>query len=236
MSETLTSYAQTEEDRLVWEFFGRKRDGFFVEVGANDPIFLSQSYLLEQNGWKGILVEPQEACCRKLREHRPHSQVWQAACSSPEKRGEAIFHIASDSVNSGMQPNESDPEVVYVGTETVKVVTLDDILTASGEPSVDFLSVDVEGFEIDVLDGLDFSKRGPKLLIIEDHVHNLDKHRYLKGRGYELVFRTGCNNWYVPQGTPFPFTTWIVRWKLLRKMYLGLAWRQWKLRRKQQHT
>lgn len=46
------------EKQLVWEFFGRKRDGFFVEVGANGPFAGSQTWLLEQNGWRGVLVEP----------------------------------------------------------------------------------------------------------------------------------------------------------------------------------
>ncbi len=77
------------EKQLVGEFFDRKRNGLFVEVGANDPHSGSQTWLLEQNGWCGILVEPQAALCEKLRRERKNSQVFQVACSGPEREGEA---------------------------------------------------------------------------------------------------------------------------------------------------
>ena len=53
------AYVCEKQDELVWEFFGRRRAGFFLEVGANHPTQGSQTWLLEQNGWRGILVEPQ---------------------------------------------------------------------------------------------------------------------------------------------------------------------------------
>src|SRR5664279_6615129 len=89
------SYSQWGEDMLVWEFFHRAADGFFIEVGANEPTKISQTFLLEQKGWKGILVEPQPACCERLRQMRPKSTVVQAACGSPAQKGKALFRIAS---------------------------------------------------------------------------------------------------------------------------------------------
>jgi len=62
--------SQLKENNLVWEFFGRKTSGFFVEVGANDPFLLSQTWMLEQKGWTGVLVEPLAACCADLRRYR----------------------------------------------------------------------------------------------------------------------------------------------------------------------
>ncbi len=93
--EAHTLRLEALEKKLVWDFFGRKRDGFFVEVGANDPCGGSQTWLLEQNGWRGILVEPLPDFYDKLVSARPRSKVYQAACSAPEKRGTATLHVAS---------------------------------------------------------------------------------------------------------------------------------------------
>ena len=73
------------QDELVWEFFSRRAEGFFVEVGANHPRDGSQTWLLEQAGWRGILVEPQAALFQALCQERLRSKVFRAACSAPEK-------------------------------------------------------------------------------------------------------------------------------------------------------
>ncbi len=220
--------APSPDTPLVWDYFQRATKGTFVEVGANHPINLSQTWLLEQNGWTGILVEPQAHCCEALRAGRPGSKVWQVACSSPEKRGTAKFLISEEDVKSALAPSETDLDVQYSGSETVRVVTLSEILAEEGIHELDFLSVDVEGFELDVFQGLDFERVRPKLILVEDHVHHLQTHHYLQSKRYDLVYRTGLNNWYVPHGTPFPMRTAAVRWKLFRKMYLGLPVRSGK--------
>src|SRR5258705_11160446 len=91
---TPTSFAQNREDVIAWEYFDRKTDGFFVEVGANHPTELSQTWFLEQHGWKGILVEPLPACCEKLRAIRTNSVVCEAAAGAPEQVGEATLNVA----------------------------------------------------------------------------------------------------------------------------------------------
>ena len=69
--------------------------------------------------------------------------------------------------------------------------------------------------------------------MIEDHVHNLAPHRYLKAHGYRLVRRTTMNNWYVPKDSPAPGPNLRERLALVRKLYLGLpfrklkTWRRW---------
>jgi FkbM family methyltransferase len=228
MNEPVKSYAQSQEDILVWDFFGKKNSGYYVEVGANHPVILNQTWLLEQNGWTGLLVEPQSACCELLRAQRPGSRICQVACSAPEKRGEATFLISDDDVKSALAPSDTDVEVEYAKTETVRVVTLDDILGEDKATGIDFLSVDVEGLEVDVFRGLDFKKYAPRLILVEDHAHNLRTHHFLKGKNYRLVYRTGRNNWYVPEGIDFPLCTPVIRWKLFRKMYVGLPWRKGK--------
>jgi FkbM family methyltransferase len=216
------------EEELVWGYFGRKTTGFFVEVGANHPHLLSQTWLLEKNGWRGILIEPQEHLCALLRQERKNSIVWQAACSSPEKQGEMLLHIPGDvSGFATLQKNVDDLELHYDRAVKVKVLTLDTILGAAGNPKIDLLSVDVEGTELDVFRGLNFERHRPKLILLEDKVQSLHKHRFMTGRGYKLVRRTGLNNWYIPREHPFTAATLADRCELFRKMYLGLPFRKY---------
>lgn len=214
------------EKQLIWEFFGRKREGFFIEVGANDPHSGSQTWLLEQNGWRGILVEPQSALCEKLRPARKNAQVFQVACSAPGKEGEATLHIGTQDGLSTLEKQIDSHDVQFARTERVKITTLDKVLDEARVDAIDFLSIDVEGHEIEVMRGLNFEKYRPSLILIEDGVRNLDKHRFLKQRGYRLVKRTTLNNWYIPGEQPFRMTFWLERLELFRKIYLGLPFRK----------
>ena len=219
----------TPEDQLVWSYFGRKTTGFFVEVGANHPTGGSQTWLLEQNGWRGILIEPQASHCRLLRERRKNSVVFQVACSAPDKIGETTLHIPAAPLNgfAAIEPNVDDLGVVYERTEKVKVITLDQVLAEAGPATIDLLSIDVEGVELDVLKGFALDQYCPALILMEDKCSSLDKHRYLTARAYKLVRRTGLNNWYVPRDARYrpPLAD---RVELFRKMYLGLPIRKFR--------
>jgi FkbM family methyltransferase len=220
---------EVEEKELVWKFFGQKRDGVFVEVGANDPVAGSQTWLLEQNGWHGVLVEPQAALYEKLRLGRNNSKVFQVACSGPEKEGEALLHVGAYSGLSTLEKQIDSHGTQFVGMERVKVTTLDRVLQSAGVAKIDFLSLDVEGHEIEAMRGLDFEKFKPSLVLIEDGVRDLSKHNYLKSCGYKLVKRTSINNWYVPRETDFQMSSLAEKFELLRKMYLALPFRKIRL-------
>lgn len=227
MSVFVTSEAVEKE--LIWEFFGRKSEGVFVEVGANDPVAGSQTWLLEQNGWHGVLVEPQSAHCGRLRQQRKHSQVFQVACSSPAREGEMDLLLAEQDGSSTLQKQRDTHGTKFIGTERVKVTTLNKVLASAGVERIDFLSLDVEGHEVEVMRGMDFEKYRPSLFLIEDGVRDLSKHKFLKSRGYKLVKRTTINNWYVPRETDFRMSSFVEKLGLLRKMYLALPFRKFRL-------
>ena len=220
---------EIEEKELVWKFFGQRRAGVFVEVGANDPVAGSQTWLLEQNGWQGVLVEPQSAHYEKLRQRRKNSQVFQVACSGPEMEGEMDLLLADADGSSTLQKQRDTHGTNFIGTERVKVTTLDKVLQTAGIDKIDFLSLDVEGHEIEVMRGLNFEKFKPSLILIEDGVRDLSKHHFLKARGYKLVKRTSINNWYVPRDCDFQMSSVVEKIKLLRKMYLALPVRKMRL-------
>jgi len=210
------------EQALVREFFGN-RHGFFVEVGANQPQTGSQTWHLERLGWSGILVEPLPELAQKLREART-AKVFAVACSSPKNVGHQLpFYVAGalSSLDRERMAPWAKPESVI----NVPIRTLDAILEEAGAPNpLDFLSIDVEGHEIEVLRGFDFAHWAPHLILLEDHVANLNRHRFMKSRGYRLVRRTELNGWYVPAAAPIRFGL-NEELELLRKYYLGLPFR-----------
>jgi FkbM family methyltransferase len=213
---------EEDEQQLIREFFDGA-SGFFVEVGANHPYSGSQSWHLEQRGWSGILVEPLPELAEKLRQMRS-AKVFCVACSSPTNAGQRRpFYVADklSSLDRDRMATGSRPQAVI----EVPLRTLDDILAEAGAPSsIDFLSVDVEGHEIEVLRGFDFTRWRPRLILLEDHVADLSTHRFVRSAGYRLVRRTGLNGWYIPASSMVHFD-WHDRWRILRKYYLALPLR-----------
>ncbi len=217
MAQILT--APEREKQLVREFFAGTR-GFFVDVGANDPTLGSQSWHLEQLGWRGILVEPQPELAARLRETRK-AQVFAVACSSPSNAGRSLsLHVAGPM--SALDRDRMAPGAIPEKTIAVPVRTLDEILQEVGAPApLPFLSVDVEGHEIEALRGFDFARWRPRLVLLEDHVSDLAKHRFMRQVHYRLVRRTDTNSWYVPDDADVNFG-WSDRWEVWRKYYLAL--------------
>jgi FkbM family methyltransferase len=218
----LARFSSDQETRLVTAFFGSIK-GYYVEVGANDPRERSQTWHLEQQGWTGVLVEPQPDLAARLRAQRK-AKVFAVACSSPANAGQELpLHVAgplSSLDRHGMAPG-ADPEKIIC----VPVRTLDSILEEAGSPpAFDFLSIDVEGHEIEVLQGFDIARWRPRLIMIEDHVADLSKHRYLISCGYRIVRRYENNGWYVPASSAVA-CRWSDRWEILRKYYLALPFR-----------
>jgi FkbM family methyltransferase len=207
------------EDRLKAEFFGPQRNGFFVEVGANAPQLGSQSWQFEQAGWTGLLVEPQPDLAERLRQGR-RAHVVAAACSSPANAGRTMtLHVLGP--HSSLNRELAVTGVVAESEIDVPIRTLDDILQEIGAPSpIDFVSIDVEGHEVEVLSGFDLERWRPRLLLLEDHVTTLAAHRFVTRAGYRLIRRTGPNGWYVPRAqAPRIGLGW---WPLARKYYFAL--------------
>ena len=211
------------ENELKEAFFGGARTGYFVEVGANDPQFLSQTWHLEQRGWTGVLVEPQPELAAELTRRRS-AKVYPAACSSPRDSGRSMtLHLAG--IHSSFDPDLNISTERAHGSVTVPVRTLDEILIDAGAPApIDFLSIDIEGHEIPALEGFDFARWRPRLILIEDLAMNLDVHRCLTAHGYKWMRRTGLNSWYVPAETPVTVGLF-GRWQFFRKHYLGVPFR-----------
>ena len=212
------------EQALVREFFGNKSEGCFVDVGANHPTIDSQSWHLEQLGWNGLLVEPTPSYCEMLRKER-RGTVVQYACSSPENHEKGLRLIAAG-VHSTLNPSP-----IALGAhsqETIEVIcrTLDSILEEYGvRPGFDFISIDIEGHEMEMFKGFTLKQWQPKLVLLEDHVVGHEKHNHMVSNGYQLILRTGLNSWYVPNNLHYRFSPG-AKLEMFRKYWIGLPFRK----------
>jgi FkbM family methyltransferase len=194
------------EQLLIRQYLGGEESGFFVEVGANNPFDLSQTWHLAEEGWQGILVEPIPELCEELRKERTDSLVVEAACGSPNAPSTATFTVAKDSGKSTLSSAFLDKRSTVESQITVHVKTLNDILEEAGADQIDFVSIDVEGTQFEVLQGFDLQKWKPRLLLVEDHLLNTKTHKLILNQQYKLVKRTLFNNWYIPISAEKPQT------------------------------
>jgi hypothetical protein len=129
-------------------------------------------------------------------------------------------------IHASFDPNFAVPDMRRTGVIDVPVKTLDEILIDANAPTpIDFVSIDVETHEIEVLEGFDLAKWRPRLMLIEDLALDLRLHRYVTSRGYKWVRRTGLNGWYVPADSLMPVSL-LGRLQFLRKHYLATPLRR----------
>ena len=114
------------EQELKADFFGARRAGYFVEVGAYDPYSGSQTWALEQLGWNGVLVEPQPDPAEQLR-HWRSARVVAAACSAPENN-RCVMTLYLCGPHSSLSRSLAAAGVWANSTVEVPVRTLNDIL------------------------------------------------------------------------------------------------------------
>ena len=227
-------FSWTVEEQLKEEFFADTPNGFFVDVGANEPINGSQTWHLEQKGWRGVLIEPQPQLAQRLKEQR-RALVFACACSSPQNAGKIVrfplFTLGDRALDGkGVRTGSLDTSFFVPGMHREEIIeaparTLDDVLVEANAPvPIDLVSIDVEGHEVEVLSGLTLTRWRPRLILIEDRAFSLRLHRVLRSVGYKWVRRTGLNGWYVPNGSPMPVSLF-GRWQFFRKHYINTPFR-----------
>jgi FkbM family methyltransferase len=199
------SKSQLRQDLFVLSELNFKRNGFFVEFGATNGLDLSNTYLLEKEyGWRGILAEPARCWHNTLRSNRASCIdtrcVWiesgtTVQFSEVEDPELSTISIHSSSDLHGRSRNKGT-------TYDVVTVSLIDLLREYNAPNtIDFLSIDTEGSEYDILRSFDFSQYDFQVIACE---HNFTPRRsqvfdLLTSRGYSRKFEdvSGFDDWYV---------------------------------------
>ena len=195
------SKSQLQQDLASLTVAGFKRDGFFVEFGATDGVTLSNTYLLEKNfGWTGILAEPSQEWHSRLRQNRSAEISTDAVWS---QTGLTLQFLENAEFSTLVEFKNSDRHTRRGRTYDVSTISLNDLLALHAAPEyIDFMSVDTEGSELEVLQELDFSSYKFGFICVE---HNFTEarskiHDLLSNNGYRRVLEdvSEWDDWFVP--------------------------------------
>ena len=198
------SYAQQREDVILNRVFPGP-EGYYVDVGAADPVELSVTKAFSLRGWRGLNVEPQEHYFRLLTEDRPLDTTLRVVCG-PE-RGSLTFYRLPDKPGWSTIDAETVERLKAEGEnvveQTVDCIPLADLLAEHAPEVIDFLKIDVEGAEGAVLAGMDFARFRPRVVVVEatevgrpDPTHQRFEPGLLDA-GYLLAQFDGLNRYYV---------------------------------------
>jgi FkbM family methyltransferase len=165
-----TSYTRNFEDVMLNRVFSRIENGFFMDVGGCHPVQDSNTFALSRRGWRGIVIEPARAFAPLWPQIRPNDIFLNAAAGATKGSVtffelDALYQMATTTPEIAQRHRDAGRKVTEV---VVPVVTLNDVLAQHRpvEP-VHCLSIDVEGGEKSVLEGLDLTRFRPWLIMLE---------------------------------------------------------------------
>ncbi len=197
------SYSQYAEDLIIQMYFPKsKKDGKYVDVGCHHPKRGSNTYGLYKRGWSGILIDLERSKVIANQFARPRDKVILAAVSDKEEWLE-IFSDRNFSTNTTINKLEAKDKKNSIGK--IKSETLSNILRKNYFPFVfEFLSIDVEGLDLEVLKGLSLDIYHPKIICIENWasrngiagVLDSEIHKFLTQQNYVLVAFSGLSTIY----------------------------------------
>ena len=194
----LESYSQQGEDVILRILFDGVQRGFYVDVGAFHPIQYSNTYYFYKRGWHGINIDATPGVLRAFKRCRPSDINLEAAVAMGNKQV-TLFMFKEGGLNTlspglvefhGKQATRQ-----VVSSKVVRTRTLAEILDAhkSPEQPIDFLSVDVEGYELEVLQSNNWQKYVPRVVLCEDltltnleEIGNSEVYNFLRAKGYGL--------------------------------------------------
>jgi len=206
-------YAEYNTDKIIREkyFPNYEYKGIIVEVGGATPEFLSMSKHFKDNGWRSIIIEPNPTFVRQHKEFG--NEVYEYACSYEDTDGEftiveqqvgAYGGVVTDHSYSSIDVKQSYLEKTnFKLTEInskkikVKIKKLDTILNNINVDKIDILSIDVEGWEIEVMKGFDTKKIDCKLIVVENFLNDKSYVDYFESIGYFLSENIHYNQIYL---------------------------------------
>ena len=187
------SYSMDGEDIFINNFFSKKKNGFYIDVGCYHPIHRNNTFLLYKKGWRGINIDIHQFSIDLFDYLRPNDFNFNYAVSNKDeiidmyyqKKLSQISTIEKFQANKAFQGNIKKSKIKSFRLDSIlKMVDLKDL-------KIDLLDIDVEGADLKVLEGFSVEKFKPKLICIEIHEKEISKSeifKYLISFGYELVW------------------------------------------------
>ena len=198
--------AQHLQDLFVLSELDYRTDGFFVEFGATDGLSISNTWLLEKYfNWKGILAEPAKIWHDRLRSNR--NCIIDTRCVWKESGQDIIFNQTESPELSKIDSVVNDDwakdiREINATQYPVRTVSLNDLLEEHLAPrDIDYISIDTEGSEFDILEAFDFNSYNVKLWTIENNLKlkNWNVSALMLSKGYARVYEdiSEYDDWYI---------------------------------------
>lgn len=208
-------YSQYGEDLIIADLFYRLgiHKPSYLDIGANEPKFISNSYFFYEQGGNGVCVEPNPFLCKKLIESRPRDIIINAGIGLTDK-DEDDFYLFPNNANGlstfskreamhwqevGMQ---GLGKIKFEKIIKVRLININTLLKDHFKSAPDLLSIDVEGLDFEILQSLDYMKYSPKIICAETlsydenqkgyKINNIEN--FLKTKGYSLYADTRVNS------------------------------------------
>lgn len=197
------SYAQSGEDMILNCIFNFQKIGFYIDIGANHPIKASNTYYFYKKGWKGINIDACPDSIKLLNKKRKKDINIEAGIS--DKNDNLDFYIFKDSSYNTFNSeiiNDIKNITALIEIKKIAVTSLASILTQYKITSIDFMSVDVEGFDLKVLKSNNWNIFRPKIVLVEDlnYGYDLNKNsifQYMNDRDYIHLCKSLTNSFYI---------------------------------------
>jgi FkbM family methyltransferase len=202
------SYSQEGEDLILNRYFAGKEKGFFVDIGAHHPKRFSNTYIFYLKGWRGLNIDALPGTKNIFDAYRPEDINLELGISEIE--GNLTYYSFNEPALNTFDRTEAEKKnglQHYFIEKEIKIKTfpISYILNKYLNPNqqIDFLTIDVEGFDLQVLKSNDWEKYKPNIILVEELRTNVEKimreseiYKYLISKGYLLHYRTFNTSFY----------------------------------------
>jgi len=200
--------SQFGQDKFIFEqvLKGQKK-GFFLDIGASEPVNQNNTYYFEKLGWDGIVVEPRKEDFERLKKER--SCICENVAISANKEIRKFLQVTGYAKGlSGILEGYNVNHLVRVVKEVLQFggglqlldidcVPISDLLNKHNVNTVDYLSIDVEGLELSILKTIEFDKVFIKCLTVENNYKNKEIESFLISNKFKKVAELSCDEVYV---------------------------------------
>lgn len=196
----VSSYSQEGEDRVLERLFEGRSNGFYIDIGAHHPFRFSNTYLFYKKGWRGINIDPMPGMKEDFEKHRPSDINLEIGISKNNEildyynfKETALNTFSESLANSYIKEEWELKNIIKIKTYPLSEI-FDKYLTPNCK--IDFMTIDIEGLELEVLLENDWIKYRPDILLVEILDFNLSDFsnnlivNYLNTVGYEIIAKT----------------------------------------------
>ena len=195
------SYSYGGVDLLILDIFKNQKKGYYLDIGCAHPIKNNNTYLLYKKGWNGINIDLDKENIDLFNSYRKKDFNVSVAVSGKEGEADLYFYHNKSALNTISKKNADFQKAEVSSIKKIKTQSINKIIENSPykNQKIDFLSVDVEGSELDIFKNLDFNKYSPKVIVVEFldlslkklEIKNLNINNMIRSEIFELIQSKG---------------------------------------------